>query len=182
MAILYYPKNQVLASRDASNPLFVQLILGMQPNTVIYFDTASSGTNVSASYLYITASLADTASYALNASSAGGVLSSYSTILTGSNNGITASFTGTPTQQVNLTRTASYTFTSSGIPSSGQVADIVLYISHSGSPNTSSLVFPATWVNIGTGFPTFILANKVALLWLRATDTGTIMGTFTPQP
>ncbi len=62
MAVLFYPKNQILARKDSSNPLFEQLILGNNPDIVIYFDTSSYGENVSSSFLYITSSWALTAS------------------------------------------------------------------------------------------------------------------------
>lgn len=65
MAVLYYPKGNVLLRRDASSPLYEEMILANNPNTVIYFDTGSGANAASSSFLYITSSWALTASVTL---------------------------------------------------------------------------------------------------------------------
>lgn len=87
MAILYYPKGSVIARVNAWNPNYEQTVIGVNPNTVFYFDTGSGINAASASMLAITSSwaltasvsqvivsssIATTASYALTASFAGG--------------------------------------------------------------------------------------------------------------
>jgi hypothetical protein len=62
MAIIYYPKGAQLGYRDSFNPLYEQLTIATNPNTVFYFDSASSAQGVSASGLFITCSWAQTAS------------------------------------------------------------------------------------------------------------------------
>jgi hypothetical protein len=64
MAVIYYPKNQLMFIRDttvsASN--FESVVLNVQPNTVLYFDTSSLINSVNAQMIPITASWALTAS------------------------------------------------------------------------------------------------------------------------
>lgn len=85
MAVVYYPKDQLLYSKDTSQGNYEALVLASSPNVVLYFGTASVPTSASAldmpitcswarsasvSFTYITttsASVSDTASYVLNA-------------------------------------------------------------------------------------------------------------------
>jgi hypothetical protein len=85
--------------------------------------------------------------------------------LTGSNNGITASFTGSINQKVILSVGKPYVFTSSNAPSLGQTANLNLFISHS-SATSSSLVFPSNWYNLNGGWPNVISASRNARLSL----------------
>lgn len=227
MAVIYYPKNQLVFIRDqqVSSSNYESVLLNCSPNTVLYFDTSSLMQQVNALLIPITASwamtasvsqifvtsisaswatqsltsdtasFAYTASFALNANASPsaswassslsasyvGPVSPYQTISTSSTNWITCSFVGSPIQQIELGRTGSYFFTASNMPSSGQVSDIVLYISHSGTPNTSSLTWPSNWVSLGSTLPNFITATRFAVLWLHATDNGVVMGSFTSQ-
>lgn len=101
---------------------------------------------------------------------------SYLTLQTSSNNWVTISFSS-PNQIVNLTSPKLYQFTYSNIPAVGQLADILLYISHSAT-STSSLSFPNNWVNLTSIWPTFINSKTVSVLWLRAIDNNSIFGTY----
>ena len=100
----------------------------------------------------------------------------YVTLLTSSTNWITTSFNNS-NYQLNLPIASAYNFTSSNNASNGQISDILIYISHSAN-NTSSLSFPSTWKNIGSGWPTGINANTIGVLWIRSIDTNTIIGSF----
>jgi hypothetical protein len=64
MAVIYYPKNQLVYIRDqtvsASN--YESILLNVSPNTVLYFDTQSLMQSVNALLIPITASWALTAS------------------------------------------------------------------------------------------------------------------------
>jgi hypothetical protein len=64
MAVIYYPKNQLIYIRDTttSGSTFESVYLNTQPNTIIYFDTSSMMQGVNASLIPITASWAMTAS------------------------------------------------------------------------------------------------------------------------
>lgn len=97
-------------------------------------------------------------------------------VLTSSLNWITASF-DTANQQVNLSVAAAYNLTCSNNPFIGQISDVLIYISHSAA-TSSSLSFPSTWMNVGAGWPTAIPANTVGVLWLRAINNNSIIGTF----
>lgn len=67
MAVIYYPKNQLMYIRDttvsASN--FESIVLNVSPNTVLYFDTSSLIQTVNATQIPITASWAMTSSVSL---------------------------------------------------------------------------------------------------------------------
>jgi len=125
----------------------------------------------SASY----ASASTTSSYSLNTSN----VSSYVTLTTSSTNWVTCSFTDS-NESVTFISSALYSFTASKMPANGQVADVILHISQS-SASTSSLSFPASWINLGTGWPTQITASKIAVVWLRAKDNWMVMGTYNVQ-
>jgi hypothetical protein len=209
MAILYYPKNQIIARRDGSNPSVEQLILSMAPNMVFYFDTGSNANIASASFLFITASWAQTASvstvltltavtsasfasqslsssysstasFAQNAGVSGPTFA-YVTVVTSSTNWITCSFLD-GNEVITLPRTASYNFTQSNMPSIGFASDLVMVIYHTPiTSGTSSLSFPSSWVNVGAGWPASITSSKTAILSLRAIDTSSVIGSFTVQ-
>lgn len=141
--------------------------------TTSYAHTASIQTSWEESSSYASAS--STASYALDVSN----VVSYVTITTSSTNWVTCSFRQ-PNQSVVFASGAAYSFTASNMPANGQVADVILHISQS-STSTSSLSFPASWVNLGTGWPTQITSSKMAILWLRAMDARMVMGTYNVQ-
>ncbi len=187
MAILYYPKGQILARLDATNPLYEQLIIANNPNTVLYFDTSSNANVISSSNLNITASWAQTASvtliflsnslsssYAATASIAlnalgggsGGMTNSqsYFTITTSSTNWITSSFS-VAEQFVTIATASKYNFTSSNLPSASQVAYTSLYIANTAT-GTSSLAFPTDWVFMGY-VPSSLSASRAAILSLK---------------
>jgi hypothetical protein len=184
MALVYYPKGSVLYVRDTQNTngLYEQLALNCSPDMVLYFDTSSVVNALSSSLLVITlsSSYASTSSVALNALNAvsTGNSSSYSTILTSSTNWITASFSGSQTQWVNITQSGSYSFTASNIPQPGnsQSADVLVYINNTAT-QTSSLLFPSSWVNVASTWPTYITSSRNAVVWLKAFDNNTIIGT-----
>lgn len=73
MAIIYYPISSSMYVRDTSNPNYQQLVLSLNPNTILYFDATSSLLNtISASTIEITSSMAISASYASNGGGIGG--------------------------------------------------------------------------------------------------------------
>jgi hypothetical protein len=108
----------------------------------------------------------------------------YETIATGTIGGntlcITTSFVNPPNKQTNITLAQAYSFTCSNLPAANYVSDILLYITNT-TVSTSSLSFPAGWVNLGGGWPTALSASRAAMLWLRATGEGTVMGSFNAQ-
>jgi hypothetical protein len=184
MALVYYPKSSIMYRRDTQNTngLYEELVLNCSPDVVLYFDTSSVSSVLSASVLIIgvSSSYASTSSVALNALNAAsaGNSSSYSTIFTSSTNWITASFSGSQTQWVNITQSGSYNFTASNIPPAGnsQSADVLVYINNTAT-QTSSLVFPSSWINVASTWPTYISASKNAVVWLKGFDNNTIIGT-----
>jgi len=145
----------------------------------------------SASYA-LTASYAESASYAENAysseiSNTASYISItnyslYSTIYTSSMHWITCSFL-TSSQIVDFkTGSVIYAFTSSDHPSDGQYADIILYINNTfEGENSASLSFPSEWINVAGSWPTRINKGKKAIIWLRAYDFNTVIGTYNKQ-
>ena len=136
------------------------------------FGTASWANNVISASYSITA---DTASFVSN-------IGSYRTVTTSSTKWITCSFND-PNQYVNINVVGAYSFTSSNHPTSGQYADLLLHINNTHTvSSTSSLSFPAAWKAIGQAWPTKITGSKSAVVWLRALDTTTVVGTYNVQP
>jgi hypothetical protein len=134
---------------------------------------------MSASYAPSTPAIS--ASYAASASVMASNYFNYDTIVTSSNNGITCSF-ASPNQFVNLaTGSVTYTFTSSNWPATGQLADTTVYLNNTMTISTASLSFPASWINLGAGWPTSITASKSAVVSLRAYNSSIIAGTYTVQ-
>lgn len=125
---------------------------------------APGGSSTSASY-------ASTASY-LNQ------YSPYSTITTGSNQYITASFSVLD-QVVNITIGQAYNFTCSNMPTAGNTANTTLYINNTATA-TSSLSFPASWKFLGSA-PSSITSSKVAVLSLKSYDASTVIASFAVQ-
>lgn len=63
MAIIYYPKSQIMFRKDSASASYETLALAVSPNTILYFDPTGSGLSaMSASILEITSSWAYTAS------------------------------------------------------------------------------------------------------------------------
>jgi hypothetical protein len=166
-----------------TNGVYEELVLNCSPDVVLYFDTSSVNimsssvliVGLSSSYA-VSSSYTMTASVALNANTS--IFSFYSTIFTSSTNWITASFSGTPTQWVDIRQSGSYSFTASNIPAAGisQSADIIIYINNTAA-QTSSLTFPSSWINVASTWPTYITSSKNAVIWLKAFDSGVIIGT-----
>lgn len=71
MAVVYYPKNNLIARRDTISASFETIVLASSPNVILYFDTASGITSASVEPMLITSSWAETASVALNAGGSG---------------------------------------------------------------------------------------------------------------
>jgi hypothetical protein len=92
----------------------------------------------------------------------------------------TVNFSGNPNQQLNISVSGSYTFTGSNVPPSGFVSDVYVYIKNTAT-GACALTFPGAWTNLGAGWPTGLLAGKSAMLWVRAIDTGTTLGSFNVQ-
>lgn len=90
-------------------------------------------------------------------------------------------FSGLANQQFDLNSAGPYSITGSNWPAVGHVADVLVYIENTYGSSVN-LTFPGTWKNIGTGWQPTLLANKSALLWLRAIDnTGKVIGTINSQ-
>lgn len=75
MSVLYYPKANVMAKRDTANVAYEEVVLSLNPNTVLYFDSGSGLNAISASVIMLTASwaqnaIAVTSSYSLFAETA----------------------------------------------------------------------------------------------------------------
>ena len=202
MAIFYYPAGSNLSYNNAWNPGYEQLTIACNPNMVFYFDTGSQLNVASASFLYITASwahtasvtvlfsstsvsssYASTASYALNAAAGGGGVGmtnsmSFSTILTSSTRWITASFSEAE-QTVNITLGQLYNFTCSNLPSASQVAWTSLYLNNT-ALTTCSLSFPSTWVFMGYA-PSSLSSSRSATLTLKSYGAAPIVAAFAVQ-
>lgn len=197
MAVVYYPKSQFLYKRDTISASYETVVLAVSPNTILYFDTASSVSSASAMDVAITSSWAlysETSSFALNANAGSSISSSWSSaslsssylapmgsydvIVTSSLRWITASYL-TPEQYVTIAVAAVYNFTCSNPPVAGQVANVTLYISNTVAA-TSSLSFPSDWVFLGTS-PTYISASKSAVLSLKNYGGIVNVAAFAPQ-
>lgn len=63
MALIIYPKGQLVYSRDSSTGAYTEMLIGGSPNTILYLDASGSLSSISASTLLITASYATSASY-----------------------------------------------------------------------------------------------------------------------
>jgi hypothetical protein len=186
MAIVYYPKNQIMARRDTISASYEELTLASTPNTILYFDTASNISPLSASTVFLTSSYSTfsetstSSSYATTASHVVNV-SSYEIITTGSDGGtwVTVSFNSSE-QQLNISTAQLFNFTcSSTFPGAGKKADITIFINNTATA-TSSLAFPSTWRAMG-GWPTALSSSRVAYLWLQARDANTVVGSWNPE-
>jgi len=202
MALLYFPKDSNLGLRNAWDPSYQELIISCNPNMVLYFDTGSTINAASSSMLYITsswaltssvtilyasnslsASYADTSSFALNAAAGGSGgpttnSSSYTTIVSSSTNWITASF-GNVEQYVSFVSSALYNFTCSNVAVAGTMSYTTLYISNTATA-TCSLAFPSTWVFMGY-VPTSLSSSRSAVLSLRNYGGNPIVAAFAVQ-
>jgi hypothetical protein len=67
------------------------------------------------------------------------------------------------------------------MPFIGNSADVIVFLNNS-AIESSSLLFPPNWIPIHDPWPTEILENKSAVLWLRGYDIGTVIGTYNQQP
>ena len=63
MAIIYYPKSSYMYQKDTVSASYENLVLSVNPNTILYFDTASGINAISASTIMITSSWAVSASW-----------------------------------------------------------------------------------------------------------------------
>jgi hypothetical protein len=200
-----YNVKDIFLERATANKTFEEYALRTQQNGVVVTDSygnlviistssfweASSNNTISSSYA-LTASYAESASYAENAysseiSNTASYISItnyslYSTIYTSSMHWITCSFL-TSSQIVDFkTGSVIYAFTSSDHPSDGQYADIILYINNTfEGENSASLSFPSEWINVAGSWPTRINKGKKAIIWLRAYDFNTVIGTYNKQ-
>lgn len=115
MAVIYYPKNQLVYIRDqqVSSSNYESVLLNCSPNTVLYFDTSSLMQQVNALLIPITASWAMTASISntFNIVSSSFASSSYTaSYLT---EGVSASYASTASTATTAT-TASYALNGGG--------------------------------------------------------------------
>jgi hypothetical protein len=192
-SVYYYTQSIQLTSSFSSSWASSSLSSSYAQTASYALNGGGAGTTLNTGSLYpITSSWAISASWSPSVASSFAVSSSWASSslsssyltpdqpsvinTTNSANWITCSFLS-PSQQVNLTTALTYNFTASNLPGSGKVSDIALYINHTAA-GTSSLSFPSTWKNIGSGWPTSIAASTVGVLWLRAIDTTSIIGSF----
>jgi len=123
MAIIYYPKGNVIFKRDAMGGSFEQVEITSTPNTIVYFDVSSSAVSpLSASSLDITASWSSvsvsasyslTASYVENSGSSGTSLSTGSTYPITSSWAISSSWAPTNGNETSLSTGSTYPITAS---------------------------------------------------------------------
>lgn len=149
MAVIYYPKNQLVYVRDqqVSSSNYESILLQCNPNVVFYFDTSSYMQAVNASQLPITASWAMTASvsniYLLTSSSFAS--SSYTASY------LTAGVTSSNANTSSYTITASYALNGGG---GGGSLTASAYVTYSISPTnwvTISFTDQEAWVDITNG-------------------------------
>jgi len=112
MAIIYFPKNASIIRRDTVSGSMVVETIGVSPNSIFFFDTASHLEAISSSVTdCISSSYSITASYASN-----GISSSYlnapSRITMGGSN-LVGFFGATPAMRQNLTTAVGTTITAS---------------------------------------------------------------------
>lgn len=78
MAVIYYPKDQIMYRRDTNSASYESVVLTINPNTILYFDSGSGLNAISASEVPVTSSWAISASYAFNSLSTASVALSLS--------------------------------------------------------------------------------------------------------
>lgn len=132
---------------------------------------------ITASLFNGTASYSNTASVAITASFVS-PSQPYVTLTTSSTNWVTCSL-ATPEQYVAITTGQAYSFTSSNVPDSGQVAGMTLFINNTATA-TSSLSFPTSWIWIGSK-PANISSSVCGVLTLKAYDTTKTVAAFAVQ-
>lgn len=71
MANIYFPKSSNIIQRTTSGSGYTEIVLNIQPNNVIFFDTSSALISMSADIFNLTSSWSVSSSYVLN-STAGG--------------------------------------------------------------------------------------------------------------
>lgn len=148
MAVIYYPKNQLMYIRDttvsASN--FESIVLNVAPNTVLYFDTQSLIQTVNATQIPITASWALTAS----------ISTIFATTVSASwaSASISASYSGTASYAINAGGGNSASWASSSVSASYSVnADTASMIA-------SNYVSYGTLLTSSTNWITMSLADR----------------------
>jgi hypothetical protein len=104
----------------------------------------------------------------------------YNTATTGTSGALTVDFSGNPNQQLNISTSGSFTFSGTNYPPANYISDVYVYINNTAT-GACALTFPAAWKNLGGGWPTGLLSGKCAMLWVRAIDTGTTVGSFNVQ-
>lgn len=92
---------------------------------------------------------------------------------------MTCSF-ATPEQYLTITTGNDYWFTSSNLPTTGNIRDVTVYINNTAA-QTSSITIPSSWKNLGGTWPTYLTASKSAILSLRAYGPSTIVGSFNAE-
>lgn len=110
MAVVYYPQDQLLYSKDTSQGNYTALVLSSTPNVVLYFGTASNPSSASALDLPITCSWARSASLSniYNTYTSGGWATA----------SLSASFSETSSYLLNYAPTVSASYASESMSSS----------------------------------------------------------------
>lgn len=152
MAVIYYPKNQLMYIRDttvsASN--FESIVLNVSPNTVLYFDTSSLIQTVNATQIPITASWALTSSLSIITSvevSASWASSSYTASYIDFPI-VTASYASASTTCESASYTVTASFALNGGGGGSTTASAYMTITTASNWITVSFLDSEEWVNI----------------------------------
>ena len=147
MAIITYPKDNLVFQRDTSNnPTYAELVITDSPNTILFFGSGSSPTVISASEIAITSSWAISASWA-----PGGATETASYALEALHAESASYAPGSPSVSASYAETASYA--ENGIDDIARYNDLFLKL----ILNDNSLMGTTDWAATGNvNFPYFI--------------------------
>lgn len=144
--IVYYPRNQLMFVRDTISASYEQVALSVNPNTVLYMDSGSGLNAISNSYLFLTASRSDTASWAENAINGGTNLTTGSTYPITASWSVSASYAPVAASGTTLQTGSTYPITAS-VAISASYAPSVSSGGGSFNANSGEVMFiaPDTW-------------------------------------
>lgn len=156
MAVIYYPKNQLMYIRDTTSASYESVYLNVQPNTIIYFDTSSYMQSIDASTIPITASWAMTAS----------VTQIFGVVVSASwaSQSLSSSFATTSSYLLNYVPTVSSSWSSQSLSSS--YANSASYVAGAGTtlPYTLITASAANYITVDLTLPEqYIILTAAAL-------------------
>ncbi len=154
MAVVYYPKDQVLYSKDTSQGNYEAVVLSSTPNVVLYFGTASVPSSASALDLPITASWARSASISLT----------YVTTTSASVSD-TASFAYTSSFALNANASPSASWASSSISASYSTYADTASVMPSQIPFTTVTTNSVFWITASFAIPDHFISLPTAGLY-----------------